>query len=187
MDYVIETFQGQKNIIIFDTLDGQPHNRLIPLTAVASWMELLGFTDPAVALNAIIHVQDNGEPECNYETGVNTWTGPYAGLTELLIEGHCPMIDQLQEQACSALGVDQVEAPIEQPMARRMARVFSPLELLHNELRDMDGDLGPLRADFLIEVLPVPSRDQPNTSGVDAEDLLLRAQVMPSELEPMSP
>lgn len=62
--------------------EGLHHGRLIPLDAVAAWSELLSYDDPSDALDAILHVQDVGEPEPDPITGENVWTEPYQALEE---------------------------------------------------------------------------------------------------------
>lgn len=60
--------------------DGDPEDigsiSLIPLSAVASWGELLGMSD-SEALDAIIQVRGSGEPAPDPETGRNAWTDAY--------------------------------------------------------------------------------------------------------------
>ena len=60
----------------------EPRNiREIPLEAIASYGELLGYADPMEALEAIIHIQDHGEPDPCPETGENVWTDAYTLLS----------------------------------------------------------------------------------------------------------
>ena len=60
--------------------DGDPEDigsiSIIPLSAVASWGELLGMSD-SEALDAIIQVRGSGEPAPDPETGRNAWTDAY--------------------------------------------------------------------------------------------------------------
>lgn len=57
------------------------HVREIPLFALASYSELLGYADPFDTLDAILHIQDHGEPEPDPVTGENVWAEPYTLLT----------------------------------------------------------------------------------------------------------
>lgn len=80
---IVEPVPGQRWIHIVEEThpDGSPAvGREIPLAQVASWRELLGIDDPAEVLKAIIHVQDNGEPEPDPETGALVWAQPYQVL-----------------------------------------------------------------------------------------------------------
>lgn len=78
--YAIE--RGQ--ILIREPMDDGEnwHIRQIPLEALGSWAELLGIDSPSQVLDAIVHVQDHGEPEPDPDTGDNVWTGPYLALAE---------------------------------------------------------------------------------------------------------
>lgn len=58
-----------------------PHGREFFLSAVAAWSELLGIDDVGETIEAMIHVQDHGEPEPDPETGENVWTDAYTLLT----------------------------------------------------------------------------------------------------------
>lgn len=59
---------------------GESSIHVIPLTAIASWGELLGITDPGDILDAILHVAKHGEPDPDPETGENAWTPAYEAL-----------------------------------------------------------------------------------------------------------
>lgn len=54
--------------------------REIDVEALASWSELLGVDDMSEVLEAIIYVQDHGEPEPCPETGDNVWTDSFTLL-----------------------------------------------------------------------------------------------------------
>lgn len=71
-------FIEDENLIVWPT---PYHERVIPLQALASWSELLGYADPADTLEAIIHTQDHGEPETDQASGENVWTLAYSLLT----------------------------------------------------------------------------------------------------------
>lgn len=78
----IEVISGVQMIVIEDTTsDGLAYIRAIPMEAIASWSELLGYEDPADALDAILAVQDNGEPAPDPETGDNAWSATYRALS----------------------------------------------------------------------------------------------------------
>lgn len=52
----------------------------LSVAAVAARRELLGYDDPVEALEAIIAIEENGEPEPDPVTGENTWTEVYTLL-----------------------------------------------------------------------------------------------------------
>lgn len=67
---------GQRLVIIEDDQE-QAHVREIPLEAVASFAELLGYSCPWETIEAILHIQDHGEPDHDPVTGENAWTDGY--------------------------------------------------------------------------------------------------------------
>jgi len=60
------------------------HIHSIPVEAIGSWAELLGLETVEEVITAMDHVRINGEPEPDWETGVNTWTEAYLALGEEL-------------------------------------------------------------------------------------------------------
>lgn len=59
---------------------GEEYHCAIPLEAIASWSELLGYDNAVDALEAIMTVAENGEPDPDPETGDNCWTEAYVAL-----------------------------------------------------------------------------------------------------------
>lgn len=65
---------GRVLVIHEDDDEHGGHVREIPLGAIAVRRELLGIDDPAEVLDAIIYLQDHGEPDADPVTGRNAWT-----------------------------------------------------------------------------------------------------------------
>lgn len=79
-----ETEPGMKWLVIIDREhpNGDQEGHMVPLAAIASWRELLGYDDPIEALEAILRVQDFGEPDPCPETGRNAFTDCYTVLEQ---------------------------------------------------------------------------------------------------------
>lgn len=75
---VTSRYEGGRYLIDLTTEDGDTHR--VDEDAVASWSELLGFSDVIDTLEAIVTVRVYGEPEPDPTTGENAWT---AGFTIL--------------------------------------------------------------------------------------------------------
>lgn len=92
------------------------HTHVIPVEALASWGELLGYEDPVDTFNAILHVAENGEPEPDPETGENVWTAPYVALAK-------------REQLQAAEAYKQVDKSVEvRSLALRQALAASTVK-----------------------------------------------------------
>lgn len=75
-----EAGQGYRTLVIVESVNdqGEPvQGREIPLEALSSWRELLGIDDPLEVVEAIMKVQDSGEPDPDPVTGKNVWTDAY--------------------------------------------------------------------------------------------------------------
>lgn len=81
IDAVIrEPGPGERWLWVIEQVDAEGNpivGRDIPLAMIASWRELLGIDDPLEVLDAIMYVQDHGEPEHDLVTGQNAWTEAY--------------------------------------------------------------------------------------------------------------
>lgn len=62
-------------------IDSGDHIREIPLEAISSYGELLGYSCPRETVEAILDIVENGEPDPDPETGDNVWTDSYTLLT----------------------------------------------------------------------------------------------------------
>lgn len=119
------TYEHSSKSITLRSLEGEvEHIKQIPTMAIASWSELLGYQDPGEALDAILHVMANGEPEPDPVTDDNAWTEPYGAL-------------QLQKQANARAEIEAAfptapegprfplpegEGPLEENQARTLRR-----------------------------------------------------------------
>lgn len=63
-----------------EQLEPVQNGRIMPIEAIAAHMELLGFEEVSEVVEAMIYVQDHGEPEPDPSTGENVWTDPYTLL-----------------------------------------------------------------------------------------------------------
>lgn len=62
-------------------IDEGDHIREIPLEAISSYGELLGYSCPRETVEAILAIVENGEPDPDPETGDNVWTDSYTLLS----------------------------------------------------------------------------------------------------------
>lgn len=138
MDVYTGTASEEACIFIEESSPDGLHTRVIPVEAVASWSELLGYDDPLDALEAIIHVQDHGEPDPDPVTGENAWTEPFAALAEretareasaLQVQGHV----RAQSLASPALQARLATVPIADAVTEARIRCRSRLGLLGTE------------------------------------------------------
>ena len=81
IDAVIrEPIPGQRWLWVITEVDaaGVPTaGHEFPLETIAARREQLGYDDPVEALEAIIHVAEHGEPDCDPVTGESAWTEIY--------------------------------------------------------------------------------------------------------------
>ena len=108
---------GKKIILKSSADDGGILIHEIDLMALASWAELLGIEDPGEVLDAIIHVNDHGEPDPDPVTGENAWTGAYLALQ-----------DREQTRAATTY-VAQAEGRSEDPRSPKLRAAFAALPL----------------------------------------------------------
>lgn len=133
-----ETPHGQ--IIEISKIDdeGIAHGHHIEFGALGSWAELLGYTDPTEALDAILYVAEHGEPEPDPWTGENAWTPAYYALQEreqartaAIIEAdierlHAATDDPRSPQLRAALAAQAHNNDVDQARAETRSRLGLP-------------------------------------------------------------
>lgn len=70
----IESIEVERDSLVLRS-PGEVHE--IPLKALATYAELLGYSCPYETLDALLHIGEHGEPDPDPETGDNVWTDSY--------------------------------------------------------------------------------------------------------------
>lgn len=73
----IESIEVERGSLV---LRGPGEIHEVPLEALATYAELLGYSCPYETLDALLHMSEHGEPEPDPETGENVWTDSYTLL-----------------------------------------------------------------------------------------------------------
>lgn len=150
-------------VIKMGEISGEPYGQVFPLEMVASWSELLGYSDVVDTLSAICQVLFTGSPPADSRTGENAWTEVYSMLS---------LREELREEAVVA----EIQADAHHPRSRELVGALA----VHQGLpRDGDGEC-------VLDKCRRTARQRLAVPNPERNPSMLRSRSLSCDIEPHS-